>query len=203
MDDTTKNNVLQRDKFTCQKCGFQDKKDEEIEIHHINSKVYGGSDSPDNLVVLCSICHHHAPDSREDFERYLNEKIDHRVLETFRKSNRSITKKTKQGMVLHSRDGQHITRPPMGYRLVNKQLIIEKEKVEEVRAIYDEFLNSNISLTQLAKNHSFTTSGIKKLLQNTTYLGKVKFAEIESQGNHESIISQELFDKVREKLSNL
>jgi hypothetical protein len=31
-------------------------------------------------------------------------------------------------------------------------------------------------------------------------LDKVKFAEEESQGIHTSIITQELFDKVREKL---
>ena len=57
-----------------------------------------------------------------------------------------------------------------------------------------------LKLTQLAKKHSMTTAGIKKLLSNSTYLGKVKFANKETNGTHESIISEELFNKVQEKL---
>ena len=46
-----------------------------------------------------------------------------------------------------------------------------------------------------------TTSGLKKLLQNTTYLGKVKFAKEESPGQHDAILDEELFNKVKERLN--
>jgi hypothetical protein len=39
-----------------------------------------------------------------------------------------------------------------------------------------------------------------KLLKNTTYLGKVKFGNHESDGQHESIIDKQLFEKIQEKL---
>ena len=47
-----------------------------------------------------------------------------------------------------------------------------------------------------------TTAGIKKLLQNTTYIGKVKFGEQETEGQHQPLIDKQLFEKVQEKLKN-
>ena len=48
-----------------------------------------------------------------------------------------------------------------------------------------------------------TTTGIKKLLKNKTYLGFVKFANQESQGNHQPIIDKQLFKQVQEKMQIL
>jgi hypothetical protein len=192
--------VLERDNFSCQKCGFRDLKKEGLEIHHINPKIFNGLNEIDNLATLCSICHKYAPDSENEFKKYVLEKIDSKLLETFRKSDYSISKKTKEGMGNVFKNGKHITKAPFGYKLVNKQLLIDSDQKDKIKNIFEEFLNSNISLTQLAKKNGFTTSGIIKLLHNTTYLGKVKFANKESEGQHESIIEKELFDKVQEKL---
>jgi len=193
--------VLERDNFNCQKCGFKDTSGEELEIHHINPKVFNGLNEVINLSTLCSICHKHAPDTEKEFKEYLSEKIDSKLLETFRKSDYSISKKTKTGMNNAFKTGRHITKAPKGYSLINKQLVLNKEQAEEVEQIFDEFLNTPISLTQLAKKNNLTTSGIIKLLKNTTYLGKVKFANQESLGIHKPIINQDLFDKVQEKVS--
>lgn len=198
-----KQSILKRDNFTCQKCGFQDLTAEEIEIHHINPKVFSDNNNLNNLITLCSICHKYAPDSEEGFINYINEKINGKILNTFRKSQHSIGEKTKYGMTTKFNEGKHITKAPKGYKLVNKELIIDESQANEVKQIFEEFLNNTISLTQLAKNHKITTAGLKKLLQNTTYLGKVKFANQESRGTHKSIINQELFNKVQEKLKNL
>lgn len=111
-----------------------------------------------------------------------------------------IGDRTKFGMERKAKEGGFITKAPKGYILVNKELIIKDQEAEQVRKIFEEFLNSDISLTQLAKKHSMTTSGIKKLLKNTTYLGKVKFAGQESNGQHEPLIEEELFKSVQEKL---
>ncbi len=46
--------VLHRDGYTCKKCGQANCK---LEVHHILFRSNGGSDSPDNLITLCSSCH--------------------------------------------------------------------------------------------------------------------------------------------------
>lgn len=200
IDFPLKQEVLKRDNYICQKCGYKDSDGNELEAHHINPKFAEGQDSLNNLITLCSICHHYAPDSPQSFQIYINEKIDGNLLNTFRKSNRSISKRTKFGMERKAHEGGFITKAPKGYVLVNKQLQIQPEEAEKVQKIFNDFLTTDISLTQLAKNNSLSTSGIKKLLQNTTYLGKVKYDDVESQGTHPAIIDEELFKRVQEKL---
>ena len=52
----TKQFVLSRDKYICQKCSSKTK-DEKLHVHHIRFRSSGGSDSPDNLITLCRTCH--------------------------------------------------------------------------------------------------------------------------------------------------
>ncbi len=130
-------------------------------------------------------------------------KLMFHIISAFAEFERNIIgDRTKFGMERKAKEGGFITKAPKGYKLVNKQLIPD-EKAEQIKRIFEEFLNSQVSLTQLAKKHDLTTAGIKKLLQNTTYLGKVKFAKQESQGTHQAIIEQDLFRKVRGKLRGL
>lgn len=194
-----KREIFFRDGFKCKKCGFSDKDSNDLEIHHLVPIVFGGKNSSENLVTLCSICNKYAPDSEKDFLIYLREKIDGNLLNTFRKSKNSISKKTLQGMKNEFNKGKHLTKAPKGYKLVHKQLI-PNEDSDIIKNIFEEFLNKNISLTQLAKKNNMTTSGIKKLLQNTTYLGKVKFANAELDGQHTPLLSKHLFEQVQEKL---
>lgn len=194
--------VLERDKFKCKKCGFKDASGEELEIHYINPKVFHGSDEIINLSTLCSICHKHAPDTEKEFKEYLSEKIDSKLLETFRKSNYSISKKTKTGMNNVFKTGRHIARAPKGYKIVNKSLIPNEDR-EIVVKIFQEFLESEISLTQLAKKSKMTPAGMKKLLKNITYIGKTKFDKEISDGAHLPIITPALFNKVQDKIKKL
>jgi len=195
-----RNQVLKRDNFSCRKCGFRDKSLCELEIHHIKPKTFLGTDLIENLVTLCSICHHYAPDSEKEFLDFINEKIDGKVLDTFRKSSFSISKRTKFGMERKAKEGGFITKAPRGYKLLNKQLIPDEEKQKEIEEIFKDFLNSEISLTKLGKKYQMTTAGIKKLLQNTTYLGKIKFGSKITKGIHEPLLNEELFNQVQCKL---
>jgi len=128
-------------------------------------------------------------------------KLMFHIISAFAEFERNIIgDRTKFGMERKAKQGGFITKAPKGYNLVNKELIIKDQEAEQVKKIFEEFLNSDISLTRLAKKHSMTTSGIKKLLKNTTYLGKVKFAGQESKGQHKPLIEEELFNKVQDKL---
>ncbi len=57
--------VLLRDKFICQCCKL-----EGYEVHHIVPLCFGGQDKVENMICLCSLCHKHAPNSKEEFENY-------------------------------------------------------------------------------------------------------------------------------------
>lgn len=52
--DNVKQYVLTRDKRTCQHCGATDTK---LEVHHIKFRSNGGTNTPFNLITLCSTCH--------------------------------------------------------------------------------------------------------------------------------------------------
>ena len=128
-------------------------------------------------------------------------KLMFHIIGAFAEFERNIIgERTKFGMKRKAKEGGFITKAPKGYKLVNKKLMINEEEAEKVREIFNTFLTQKISLTQLAKNYGLTTSGLKKLLQNTTYLGKVKFADEESKGEHLALIDEELFRRVGEKL---
>ena len=127
-------------------------------------------------------------------------KLMFHVISAFAEFERNIIgDRTKFGMQRKAKEGGFITKAPKGYKLVDKQLLPNDDS-KIIEEIFQEFLDTEISLTQLAKKNNMTTTGIKKLLQNTTYLGKVKFANIETDGQHSPIINQGLFEQVQEKL---
>ena len=108
----------------------------------------------------------------------------------------------KQGMINKASKGNLMSRPAFGYKLENRKLI-PAENSEEVREIFEEFLNEKINLSQLSKKHNLSINGLKKILTNFTYIGKIKFNNQIHDGNQESIISSTLFNHVQNKLEKL
>ena len=108
----------------------------------------------------------------------------------------------KKGMVKRAMQGNLMSRAPFGYKIENKKLV-PALNFREVEEIFEEFLNKNISLTKLAKNHKFSVNGLKKVLKNFTYIGKIKFNNQIHDGNHQPIISSTLFNHVQNKLEKL
>lgn len=190
--------IFDRDKFRCKKCNFLGTS-EDLEVHHIKMRIDEGEDRTDNLITLCSICHYFAPGDEKEFEKYVHEKIDGEILNTFRKSAKSISRRTKKGMNKKATSGNPITRAPFGY-LMQEGKLIPAQNFREVEEIFQEFLDTNISLTQLANKHHFSVNGLKKILKNQAYLGKVKFDGQTHQGTHQPLISSTLFNHVQDKL---
>ena len=95
-----------------------------------------------------------------------------------------------------------MARPAFGYKLESGKLV-PAQNFREVEEIFEEFLNTNISLTKLAKKHNFSVNGLKKILKNFTYIGKIKFNNQIHDGNHQPIISSTLFNHVQNKLERL
>lgn len=88
---------------------------------------------------------------------------------------------------------------PIGYKIENKKLVIDKEKEQLVKDIYDHYEKSNsiVSTTKYFNNiSSFTVDRIKRILKNKIYIGEYK-----GNVNYcEPIISIEQFNKVQELL---
>ena len=170
--------------MSCEKCGYKDKKSVE---------VFGKN--------LCQICKHFAPSEKEKLQQYVNEKIDWKVLETFRKYNQ-IGQAQKSGMSKKANQGELVTRAPLGYDVVDGKLQ-PNQHASKIHSLFTIFLNKDYSLNSLAKNYSLSVNGLKKILSNRTYLGEIKFAGKLHKGQHQTIISPEIFYAVQRKLKEV
>lgn len=98
--------------------------------------------------------------------------------------------------------------PPLGYKLVDSQLVIDEEEALKVKEIFQLFIEGN-SCTSIAKRFGFKDSKkIMRLLENPIYIGQLKQNEYEMindkkvhhtdyktvKGKHEPIISEDLFN---------
>ncbi|MFW5846637.1 MAG: recombinase family protein [Nanoarchaeota archaeon] len=172
-------------KTKCEKCGYE---------------------SEDNLKKLglsfCRVCFSFAPSDPEQLDQYAREKVSSQELESFRKN---IKKKIQDKVLIMSEkasQGEIMSRAPFGYIWEQGKLVPAKN-YREVEVIFEDFLNNNLSLRKLAEKHNLSVNGLKKILTNFTYLGKVKFNNQIHEGKHQKIISSTLFNHVQNKLDNL
>lgn len=180
--------LLEKAGFKCAKCGYYSPLGQGLEINQ------------ENYCVLCTICNTFAPEYSENFKRYIEEKLEWQFLETFRNSgmNRASHSPHKLGMLKKSREGKIVARPPFGYIVKNGELLVDEENSENIRLIFQEFAEGK-SLNQISKQYNLSVNGIKKILKNFTYLGKIKFNNQISQGTHRPLITAELFNRVQQK----
>ena len=128
-------------------------------------------------------------------------KLMFHIISAFAEFERNIIgERTTFGMEQKTRGGGSVTKPPLGYRMVDKFLVFDTEKVSVVQSIFDEYLTTDTSLNQLAIKYSLTINGLKKVLSNRTYLGEVKFAGKLNKGIHQPLIELQIFNQVQEKL---
>lgn len=108
----------------------------------------------------------------------------------------------RKGMIKKASQGIPMSRPPFGYEF-SKGELIPAQNFKEVEEIFEEFLKRDISLRKIAEKHHLSVNGLKKILTNFTYIGKIKFNNETYQGNHQPIISATLFNQVQNKLEKL
>ena len=133
-------------------------------------------------------------------------------LERLKKENEELKKeieklkgfreKQREGMINKATKGSLMSRAAFGYKIVDKKLI-PAENHREIEEIFEEFLEKKMSLTKLSKGHNLSVNGLKKILTNFTYLGKIKFDGQTHQGSHQPLISSTLFNHVQNKLEKL
>ena len=133
-------------------------------------------------------------------------------LEKLKKENAQLKKKLEEleslkadqekGMVKKARQGRVMSRAPFGYNIEDKKLV-PAQYYKEIEEIFEEFLNGNLSLRSLAEKHKLSVNGLKKVLRNFTYIGKIKFDNEIYEAKHQQIISSSLFNHVQNKLEKL
>jgi DNA invertase Pin-like site-specific DNA recombinase len=115
---------------------------------------------------------------------------------------KSIKINQRNSMIDKASQGNLMSRAPFGYQISQGKLI-PAENYKEIEELFEEFLNQDISLRKLAEKHKLSVNGLKKILKNFTYIGKIKFNNQIHEGNHQSIVSSTLFNHVQDKLEKL
>jgi site-specific DNA recombinase len=98
-----------------------------------------------------------------------------------------------------AKTGRIMSRAPLGYKIIKNQLL-PSENFKIIEEIYEDFLNSPLSLNQFSKKWGFSLNGMKKILTNFTYIGKIKFNNKVYEGKHSPLISSTLFNHVQDKM---
>src|SRR3954462_13054258 len=110
---------------------------------------------------------------------------------------------------------------PLGYRVENRKLLVNESEAEQVRMLFRRYLEiGSVPRLQEELRHSgfvtrrrtlssgrviggvpFTNGPLGHLLRNRVYLGEIKHKGNTYPGEHEAIISHELFEAVQARLA--
>lgn len=113
-------------------------------------------------------------------------------------------KSQKKGMIKKFSEGRHMSRAPFGYEWdLKSKMLLPAQNSKEVEEIFEEFLKEDTNLSILAQKHKLSVNGLKKILRNFVYVGKVKFDGQIHEGKHKPLVSTILFNHVQDKLEKL
>lgn len=136
-----------------------------------------------------------------------------------------LSDEVKRGMTEKATRGEPLCHSAFGYDLKDKKYYINEEQAPIVREIFDRFI-SGANINQIARyiqdigvktnrGNSPDRRFVEYILHNPVYCGKIRWCTdgkmaskrdyynenfIISDGTHEPIITQEIFDKAQEKL---
>ena len=76
----------------------------------------------------------------------LGQKIDGKILDTFRNSRISISDRTKKGMIDKINNGEIVGKPPKGYVIINKKLVIDTQNSIIIKNMFQEYIDTTKTL---------------------------------------------------------
>jgi len=180
---------------------------EDIKQGHINLVIAYKIDrltrSPKDFYHLIEIFEDKGVDFLSVTERFDTSTPSGRLLRnimlTFAQFERELSsERTRDKMVQRHQKGMwNGGTLPFGYKVENKKLLIDEEQAKLVRRLYGAYLDKQPLAeiyTELKKSYPLTKSRIYTILRNPLYIGKIKYASKINQGNHEAIISDEVFE---------
>lgn len=132
----------------------------------------------------------------------------------------AISQNVKAGSLLRAKSGKFIGGAMLGYKIVRdtsgtsvtSNYVICPEEAEVVRKIFDLYCQgSGLKVVAQTMNeqgyrskegNEFSIIGIRKILTNQAYIGKVKYAGEYFDGIHEAIISNEQWETAQKLLAS-
>jgi len=133
----------------------------------------------------------------------------------------NLSEETKKGMLQKAHEGYYPSFAPLGYFNVEKNIngrkikaiSIDKSRSYIIQKMFELYANRNHSLQQITefvnqeglrsrKGYKIHKSTTHKILRDPIYYGDFIWKGELCKGNHQPIISKELFDQVQERLDN-
>lgn len=100
---------------------------------------------------------------------------------------------------------------PLGYEVKERKLLIRPKDAKTVRHIFQRYLELGCvrrlqnDITEQGirslKGHVISRGTLYKMLSNPVYIGQIRHKDVCHPGQHESIIDQELWDQVQQRLN--
>ncbi|MFH1317541.1 MAG: recombinase family protein [Candidatus Omnitrophota bacterium] len=183
---------------------LHDIKDGKIDLV-ISYKIDRLTRSPKDFYALVELFDSHNVDFISVTERFDTSTPSGRLLRnimlTFAQFERELTsERTKDKLLERAQKGMwNGGFVPFGYKAIDKKLVVDQKEASIVKDIFENYVTTQSvaricselktrDINHLSKNRIYT------LLKNPIYTGKIKYADKVSQGNHEPIISQKIFD---------
>lgn len=134
----------------------------------------------------------------------------------------NIIERGKLGQQQRAREGKYNGGVVLGYNNINKELVVNESEAIIVKKIF-EYADQGLGLKAITRRLNeagyrskqgkpFSTNGIKTILNNPIYIGKIRYNQVENwsekrrkgknpnfiltDGIHEPIIAKELWDRV-------
>ena len=120
-----------------------------------------------------------------------------------------IKERTRMGKIARAKSGLHhgACYIPIGYNYQDGKLVVDRYEAEQVKKIYEWYLKG-LSLQAIAnrlRENGYTNRysgynnwvGIRYILSNITYTGKIHYGGVFVENAHEAIITEEQFQAVQ------
>lgn len=102
---------------------------------------------------------------------------------------------------------------PIGYDYIDGRLAVNEYEAMQIRLIFDLFLKGNTfhAIKVYLQEHGYTNKYgswknaaiISKVLRNSTYIGKVRYAGNEYEGQHEPLISMDVWNEAQVRIADV
>ncbi|HYD02686.1 MAG TPA: recombinase family protein [Alphaproteobacteria bacterium] len=89
--------------------------------------------------------------------------------------------------------GESLSRPPYGYKYVNRKLVPNPDTSKNVVEIFEMWING-IDYKLIAEKFRISPSSIYTIIKNPIYIGKIRYKGQVYDGKHKLLVSEELFN---------